>query len=420
MSHPFPSIDRIRAQFPGLASSTVFLDNAGGSQVPACVADAVHRYYTRSYAQLGGQYPESLAAKSTVDAAHTVIKTLMNAHGVGEVALGASTSAICHMLADCYANAKPGRTQIIASTAAHQANLGPWQRLASRGFDYTPWPINRDSLRHEFADLRERLSSNTLIVAFPHVSNLLGDIEDAKALVNEAHAAGAKVLIDGVAFAPHRAIDVQALGCDWYVFSTYKVFGPHMAALFGTHEAFSELTGPNHFFIKKDAIPYKFELGGVNHEGCAAITALADYLRFLSGEQPDALTLAPAHAPLSRATVERAFSHIMSLETSLQDQLITWLRSRPDISIIGPACSDASRVSTISFTHNKLSSQHIATTANAAGFGLRFGHFYSLLLAEQLTHDPLDGVVRASLLHYNTPDEVDRLIRCLERLLPPI
>jgi cysteine desulfurase family protein (TIGR01976 family) len=400
----------IRAHFPGLASSTVFLDNAGGSQVPACVADAIRRYLLSSYAQLGGEYPESLAARRTVNAGHDFLRTFMGGDGLGHVVLGASTTQLCYLFANCFADGlaeRPDRDELIISTAGHESDVGPWMRLATRGFTVKTWTVNDRTLRHEVADLRALLSPRTRLVAFPHVSNLLGDIEDARAITRAAHEAGARVLIDGVAFAPHRTIDVADIGCDFYLFSTYKVFGPHAAALFGRQEALSELTGPNHYFIPREQIPYKFELGGVNHEACAGLLALPEYLRVLAGEPPSA-------EPCSRGTVVRAFERITALELPLQARLIEFLTSSPEYRLIGPARADASRVCTISLVSSRRSSREIALAANAQGLGLRFGSFYSNRLARQLGLDETDGVVRISLAHYNTLAEVDRAIAFLK------
>jgi selenocysteine lyase/cysteine desulfurase len=216
-----------------------------------------------------------------------------------------------------------------------------------------------------------------------------------------------------VAYAPHRAIDVADLGADWYLYSTYKVFGPHMAALFGRDEAFAELEGPNHFFIDRDDVPYKFEPGGVCHEGCAGLLGLWPYLAHLAG-------LDPAQEP-SRKGIVDAFATVTVLEAALQTRLLGWLRERPDLSIIGPPDSDASRVATVSFAHKTRLSSAIAKAANARHLGIRWGHFYAHRLCQRLAslglvHSAEDGVVRASLLHYNVVEEIDRVIEFLDTL----
>ncbi|MHC4768929.1 MAG: aminotransferase class V-fold PLP-dependent enzyme [Planctomycetota bacterium] len=408
--------EEIRAMFPALeACPDVLLDNAGGSQVPRFVADAIRDYMLTTYTQLGGDYETSRRSTETVRCAHDFIKLFMNGVGRGEVMLGSSTTAQCIMLADCYRRAqREGRDEIVIAETAHEANAGPWARLADEGFRIRIWPLELESMELRPDALADLLSERTGIVAFPHVSNLLGRIEDAASIASLGREAGARVVVDGVAYAPHRAIDVAGIGADWYVYSTYKVFGPHMAALFGTHEALAELEGPNHFFIPGTELPYKFEPGDASHEGCAGLLGFWPYLATLSG-------LSGTEEP-QRAAIEQAFAVITDRETTLQAHLIEYLRSKPDVRIVGPSTTDPSRVSTVSFVHAKKRSEEIAKAANRRRFGLRYGHFYAYRLCARLAeagllHDTQDGVARVSLLHYNTIEEIDRLIDCLDTLL---
>ncbi len=285
------NLAEVRAAFPALSAPTLFLDNAGGSQVPSVVVEGIRDYFLNSYVQLGADYAVSRRATATVARAHEFVKCFVNAgdvghgRGLGECVLGPSTTALCNLLANAYAESpKPGRDEVVVCTAGHESNVGPWVRLAPRGYVVKPWPVTRRAdgpWGISIDELRPLLSSRTALVAFPHVSNVLGEIVDVKAITALVHQHGGRVVVDGVAFAPHRAIDVADWGADWYVYSWYKVFGPHMAALFGRREAFAEITGPNHYFVDKSDVPYKFELGGVNHEGCAGLLALYDYLMFV-------------------------------------------------------------------------------------------------------------------------------------------
>jgi cysteine desulfurase family protein (TIGR01976 family) len=408
--------ETIRGMFPALqVCPDVLLDNAGGSQVPVFVADAIRDYMLTTYTQLGADYETSRRSTETVRRAHDFVNLFMNGLGRGKVVLGSSTTALCIMLADCYRRAaEGGRDEIVIAQTAHEANAGPWARLAQDGFRVRTWPLEPDSQDLQLDALAGLLCARTAIVAFPHVSNLLGRIEDAPAISRMAHDAGARVVVDGVAYAPHRAIDVAGIGADWYLYSTYKVFGPHMAALFGTDEAFAGLEGPNHFFIPRTEIPYKFEPGDACHEGCAGLLGLWSYLAALTG-------VSDAEMPL-RSVIERAYDVIADRETVLQARVIGYLRAKPDVRIIGPDTADPSRVSTVSFVHAKKRSADIARAANQRRFGIRYGHFYAYRMCARLAeagvlHDVEDGVVRVSLLHYNTIEEVDRLLECFETLL---
>ena len=403
-----PAPAAIRAAFPALAGGTVFLENAGGSQVPACVADAMHRYLRETYVQLGAGYELSRRCTATVEAAHAFVRTFVNARH-GHAIIGASTTALLNLLASCYAQVlKPGSEIILAETG-HEANLGCWKRLERQGVVVRWWRVDPATFACPLDSLRKLLNERTALVALPHVSNLLGEIVDLPAVVALAHAAGARVVADGVAYAPHRAIDVDAWDVDWYVYSTYKVFGPHMAVLYGRDDALAELPGPNHDFIPRDDLPYQFEPGGANHEGCAGLLALGDYLAFLAG--------APAGAPCDRATVEAAFARAAALEAAPTELLLDWLRARPGVRIIGPAEGGPARVGTVSFVHERKSSREITAAVDRSGVAIRCGHMYAYHLCKALGIAVEDGVVRASLVHYNTVGDIEKLIGALQRVI---
>jgi len=377
--------------------------------MPKVVADRMHEYMQHSFVQLGAGYEVSQRATRIVDEAHDFINLFMNGVQTGEVVLGPSCSVLCRLLADCYAQVLSPGDEVVVAEIGHEANVGPWAALQRHGIEVKLWPVDPQSTRSPLEGLSAVLSDRTRIVAFPHVSNLLGEVMDVASITRLAHEKGARVVVDGVAYAPHRAIDVAAWEVDWYAYSTYKVYGPHMAALYGKHEAFAELTGPNHFFIPGDELPYKFELGGANHEGCSGLLALGDYLRFLAGREPG--------APVNRQTVLDAFEVMALCEQPVQEKLIRYLSSKPQLRIVGPETADRSRVGTISFLHEGMPSGRIAEAACARGIGIRNGHMYAHRLCTALGIDPEDGVVRVSLVHYNTPEEIERLIELLEEIV---
>lgn len=400
--------DRIRSAFPALAGDTVFLENAGGSQVPAVVVDRIREYMVSSYVQLGAGYPLSQKATAMVDEAHHFVRLLFNGTE-GEVILGPSTSALLQMLSTSYAKILSPGDEVVVAQIGHEANVGPWTKLAPLGIEIKWWKMDPTDFSSPLGSLEELLSDRTALLAFPHVSNLLGEILDVPAITEVAHRAGVRVVVDGVAYAPHRAMDVAAWNVDFYAYSTYKVYGPHMAALWASSDALSELQGPNHFFIPDTELPYKFELGGVCHEACAGILGLRDYLAMLAevGESDT----------LDRAAVERAFELMAACELPLQARLVGYLLSRPDVRIIGPAHGGPSRVGTISFVHESKSSREITEVVDRSGIAIRHGHMYAYHLCEAAGLDPDDGVVRVSMVHYNSPDEIDRLIGVLDRAL---
>ncbi|MFZ4574053.1 MAG: aminotransferase class V-fold PLP-dependent enzyme, partial [Phycisphaerales bacterium] len=360
-------------------------------------------------------------ASATIARAHDTVATFLNARDAGHVVLGSSTTALLHTIANAYADALASgdlprsRNRIIVSTIGHEANIHPWMRLASRGFEIVPWPhtVMRDSRGDAQAtltldSLAPLLDNRTLLVVFPEVSNIIGEIYDAPAITRAAHAVGARTVVDAVAYAPHRLPDVRTHGHDWYVYSTYKVFGPHAAAMYGSHDAFAPLTGPNHFFIPRDRLPYKFELGGFAHEAAAAIASLTPYLRFLADAAP---------AASDRVAMELAYARLDELERAAAGPLLEYLGSHPRVTLFGGAKMIDGRVATISFRSHERSSRDIARALTAQGLCIKHGDFYSRRLVESLGMNPDDGVVRISLAHYNTPDEISRVRDALDRLL---
>jgi cysteine desulfurase family protein (TIGR01976 family) len=406
-----PDQAAIRARFPALhrnAGGTVFLENAGGSQVPDFVADRIHRYMTQTYVQLGAGYELSQRCTATVDEAHAFARVLLNATD-GPAILGPSSTALLNILAEAYGRTLPAGSRIILAETGHEANLGCWKRLERFGIETVWWKMDTDSFRCPLPELERLLEQPAALVALPHVSNLLGEIVDLAEVVRTAHAAGARVVADGVAFAPHRAIDVQAWDVDYYVYSTYKVYGPHMAVLYGKSEALAELEGPNHFFVPADDLPYKFEPGGASHEGCAGLLGLGDYLKFLAG--------APSAAPCDRPIVEKAFDRMRELEEPLLTMLLRYLNRHPRTRVIGCNCGGDRRVGTISFVHDSLTSREITAAVDRTELAIRHGHMYAWHLCDALGLDEEDGVVRVSFVHYNTIEEIERLIEVFAEIL---
>lgn len=410
LSHsPVRDIQWVRSQFPALAGGFAFLENAGGSQVPASVIRRMTHHMEQSYVQLGASYQKSRDATKTVELAHQLASRMMNGEGIGHTVLGASSTALIQMIADAYGRALPKDAEIVVAECGHEANVGPWMKLAARGFKVRLWPVEPEAQDCTIEGLERVLNEKTRIVAFPHVSNLLGGVWDVASIAERCHRAGARVVVDGVAYAPHRAVDVAVWGVDWYVFSTYKVYGPHLAALFGTSACFEELEGPNHYFFAKDALPEKFEPGGVSHEACAGLLGTGDYLSCWTADSQMELP--------DRQSIVRALSEMEAVELPLQARLLKFLQSKPGVRIVGPASADRGRVPTISFLSAHASPKQVVERVDQANIGIRYGHMYSKRLCEALSIDPTEGVIRVSAVHYNTLDEIDRLIQALDPIL---
>ena len=238
---------------------------------------------------------------------------------------------------------------------------------------------------------------------------MLGSIAPVPEVVRRARAVGALVCVDGVAYAPHRAIDVQALDVDFYVFSFYKVFGPHLALLYGKYEHLLRMANLNHYFIAPDDIPYKLQPGNQNYELSYGAIGIGDYLDELGAE------IGEGAGRDRRARIVSAFDAIALHEADLAERLLRYLRGRNSVTIIGEPTGDpARRVSTVSFTVRGVQSEAVVRAVDRHGIGIRFGDFYAKRLIGALGLEAGGGVVRVSMVHYNTADEVDRLIQALD------
>ncbi|WP_017302189.1 cysteine desulfurase-like protein [Nodosilinea nodulosa] len=406
---PTLQLDFVRQHFPSLAGDWVFFDNAGGSQILKPVVDRITDFLYESNVQLGASYAVSQRATERVAAGAKAMAKFINAADPDEVVLGPSTSALLRMLAQCFRPTLEPGDEIVVTNADHEANISPWTELEREGIVVKTWRVNPTTFELELADLEALLTPRTRLVAVTHASNVLGSINPVRAIADLVHAHEALLCVDGVAFAPHRRVDVQALDVDFYTFSLYKVYGPHQALLYGKKELLLALPGYNHYFIDDAAIPYKFQPGGSSYELSYSLTAIPEYFE----------ALAQHHGHDSGADpIDRAFELIQAHEGELNQRLLAFLHGRPRVKIIGRDTADpAKRVSTISFVVKGMSSDQIPPHLDAHKIGIRYGHFYALRLIEDLGLLPNQGVVRVSMVHYNTIEECDRLIERLAEIL---
>ena len=400
-------IDYVRRQFPALADGYGYLDNAGGSAVLKPVAERISHYLLNHAVQLGASYAPSVQAGEKVLEARASVAQLINARHSEECVMAGSTTLLLQLLARAIAPSIGVGDEIIVTHSDHEANIGPWQRLCEeRGATLRVWSVDPSSLELELHDLQALLGPRTRYVAMTHASNILGSVNPVAQVAERVHACGAKLVVDAVAYAPHRLVDVQASGADYYVFSFYKVFGPHFAVLWGKRELLLELPSLNHFFIGQDVLPYKLQPGNVNYELSYGCIGISDYLldigRRLGGEGSE------------RQIMQAAFDAFEVQENVLAEILLGYLREADGVRIIGkPRVTAGDRVPTISFVVEGVQSEAIVRRVDAARLGIRFGDFYARHLIEALGLAPQGGVVRVSIAHYNTVDEMTRLVECL-------
>lgn len=405
-------MDFVESHFPALKGREfTYFDNAGGSLVLRGVADRVRDYMLTSSVQHGASYSKSQDAKAKVVQAQKSVATLINASRPEEVVMGPSTTALLQVLGRAIGETLSPGDEIIVSVSEHEANYGPWERLERKGIKIVPWPTEAETFRLDGQRLKSLMTERTRLVCCTHASNILGTINPVREFADIAHAGGARICVDAVAYAPHRLVDVQALDVDYYVFSFYKVYGPHHAVMYGRYDDLASLPGQNHFFIEESRTAYKFQPGNVNYELAFGCIGINEYLVELANR-------GGKNSSDERTALATAFDMITRQEELVCSRLIDVLNDMPAVTIIGEKTADASlRVPTVSFTVKNRSSREIVEAIDKENIGIRHGDFYARRLSRFLNLDEDDGVVRVSMVHYNTTEEVDRLAKKLVPLL---
>jgi len=398
-------VDLVRARFPALADGFAYFDNAGGSLVLKDVAERVAEYMLTTSVQTGASYLHSQRASARMAEARARVATWLGARRPEEIVFGPSTTVLAQFLAKSMAGRLRPGDEVVVTDFDHESNIGPWRALEKAGLVVREWRIDRDTMQPDLAALDRLLSPRTRLVAVTHASNILGTINPIAEIARRVHAAGAELVVDAVAYAPHRALDVAGWDVDYYLFSFYKTYGPHLAVMYGKHDKLLELDGLYHYFYGRDKVPAKLEPGNASYEMSWGAAGIVDYLEALGGGG-------------GRPALDRAFADIATHEAALAERLLGFLRARNDIRIIGDRSADpAIRVPTIAFKVAGRDSAAIVAQVDHDPIGIRYGDFHSRRLVENLGLAEGNGVVRASMVHYNTQAEVDRLVDSLHRAL---
>jgi cysteine desulfurase family protein (TIGR01976 family) len=404
------NLDYVRSQFPGLSRGWTFFDNAGGSQILKGALDRINTFLIEKNVQIGGSYEVSQAAASALYEARTAAMHLVNANRPEEIVFGSSTTALLQNLARAMQSQLSPGDEVIITVSDHESNIGPWDRLQERGIVLKIWPLNKESLTLELADLAPLMSERTKLVCVTHVSNILGSINPIREISDFVHARGARICVDAVAYAPHRAVDVQAFDADYYVFSLYKTYGPHYALMYGKYDLLLELDTLYHYFYGKDKVPGKLEPGNPNYELAYSTCGIVDYLTALGEQTGETGTV--------RQKIEAGFAAITAQENLLTERLLDYLRTRNDCRIVGQTTNrDATRVPTIAFRFDGREAGEICKAMDGEKIAMRFGDFHSRRLAEYLGLTDHGGMLRVSMVHYNTLEELDRFTAALDRIL---
>lgn len=414
MIHTFPA-EALRAQFPALerAGSFVFFDNAAGAQVPQTVLDAVNRHLIEHNVQRGGRYPQSIAVDAAIARARESVAAFVNARRPEEIAFGMNATSFIRTISLAVGLTLQDRNEIIVTDLDHAANVETWLALERMGARCLWWRMRADGCLYP-QDLQPLLSNRTRMVACTLTSNALGSIVDVRAAADLAHAVGAEIFLDSVHYGPHGPIDVQAFDCDYLVCSGYKIFAPHMGFMWGRYDLLTGLPTFREDFIP-DEPPGKIEAGTFIYEHVGGMDAAVSYLaqlgRILSGAagSPDVDSL--------RADARYAMQSIRTYEQGLSLELGRVLREcGAQVYGIHEDSRVGERVPTFCFNLPGISPQVVTETAARANIGIRDGHMYAPRLMKRLNVPVETGVVRVSLVHYNTLAEIHRLGNVLSGL----
>jgi len=411
-----PTLDlaSLRAQFPSLTQTVnghpaVFFDGPGGTQVPQRVIDAMTNYLRLDNANAGGNYATSRRTDAMIADARAAMADFFHCDP-NEIVFGQNMTSLTFAFSRAIGRElKPG-DEIVVTRLDHDANVSPWLAMAEdRGLTVRWAEIHDADCTLDLEDLASKINSNTKLVAVGYASNAVGTINPVKKIVQLAHKAGALAYIDAVHYTPHGLIDVADLDCDFLVCSSYKFFGPHMGVLFGKREHLQRLR-PYKVRPLTEAIPFRWEWGTLNHECIAGITACVEYIADIGR---------PAHGSSRRVAIEAAYEAIHQQERALLDRAIAGMRQISGLKIYGitdPARFDE-RCSTLAIRIEGHTPAELATKLSERGFFTWDGNYYAINLTEHLGVERSGGFLRIGLIHYNTAEEVDRLVTALREIV---
>jgi cysteine desulfurase family protein (TIGR01976 family) len=417
-------VPSLRRQFPALQQqrcglTPVFLDGPGGTQVPQRVIDAVAHYLSNCNANHGGVFTTSIESDAILRGAHEAVADLLNADP-DEIVFGQNMTSLAFHLSRAVAAhvLRPG-TEVLVTRLDHDANVSPWT-LAARDAGAAVQFVNvrPEDCTLDLDDLRRKLTRRTKLVAVGAASNAVGTVNDVRTIAEWAHSFGASVFVDAVHYAAHGPIDVRAWGCDFLACSAYKFFGPHVGILWGARRHLDELPA---YKVRPapEQSPDRWMTGTQNHEGIAGVAAAVEYLAAIGERHPE------YHERFPRMHGRRLHAHaamaaIQEYETSLADKLLAGLAERPQFRVWGITDRRRlrERVPTVSLTLPGRPAQELAEHLAARQIYAWNGNFYALELTERLGLEDEGGLLRLGLVHYNTADEIDRLMEALDELAP--
>jgi cysteine desulfurase family protein (TIGR01976 family) len=409
-------VEHCRRQFPALSRRVgdlpaVYFDGPAGTQVPQRVIDAISNYLAHTNANHGGLFATGRESDHLLEEVHRGAADFLGADDPDTVSFGQNMTSLTFAFSRALARTWQPGDEVIVTRLDHDANVSPWVLAAKdAGATIKYIDFHRTDCTLNLDQFRQAIGPKTKLVAVGCASNATGGVNPVRDIASWAHQAGALVFLDAVHYAPHRLIDVQALGCDFLACSAYKFFGPHTGLLWGKRELLEKLTA---YKVRPatDSLPGKWMSGTQSHESLAGVLAgieyLADIGRMVAGN--DSLD--------RREALREAYAAIEQYERKLVARLLQGLGQIPEVKVWGvtdPAQFDQ-RVATVSLTHDRYSSAELAERLGRQGIFSWHGNYYALQLSEQLGHEPA-GMLRVGMVHYNTAGEVERLLRALEEV----
>ena len=404
-------LDFVRAQFPAFAEPSLagqaFFENAGGSYACGQVIDRLTRFYTQRKVQPYADYAASRLGGEEMDEARARMSAILGVSG-DELSFGPSTTQNTYVLAQAFGQMLQPGEAIVVTNQDHEANSGPWRRLAERGIEVREWKLDPATGHLDPADLEQLLDESVRLVCFPHCSNVVGEINPVTEITALAHAAGAFTCVDGVSYAPHGFPNVGALGPDIYLFSAYKTYGPHQGLMVIRRTLAGLLPNQGHFF-NAGPLYKRFTPAGPDPAQVAACAGMADYVDALYAHHVPNGTGNPTERGQAVHDLMRA------RESAALAQVMDVLKERNDLRVIGPTAAHL-RAPTVALD---LGRDAVAVAARLADHRIMAagGDFYAVRALEAMGVDAGHGVLRLSFTHYTDDSEIDQLLRALDAVL---
>ena len=403
-------IDFVRSNFPAFEQSKLeglaFFENAGGSYTCRQVIDRLYRFYTQRKVQPYGPYEPAQLGGAEMDEARTRLAALMGVE-TEELSFGPSTTQNTYVLAQAFGQwMQPGEA-IVVTNQDHEANTGPWRRLADRGIEVREWRINPETGHLDPKDLAALLDGKVRLVCFPHCSNVIGEINQVADICAMAHSAGAFVCVDGVSYAPHGLPNVAQMGADIYLFSSYKTYGPHQGIMVIRRALGETLPNQGHYF-NHGSLYKRFTPAGPDHAQIAASAGMADYFDALYDHH-----FGDQASPAERG--EAVHRLMRDQEKILLQPVLNYLRQKNSARLLGPDQAQ-NRAPTVAVDLGKPA---LEVAQKLADYGIMAGgdNFYAVRALEGMGIDPDQGVLRMSFVHYTDQAEIDKLLNALDDII---